>query len=168
MQQSKKRPPQIPITLHENFEERVRIIAFLLGFKNATDFLIFLIETANQQMIAKAEKKLTHSKRKVFFPKEKGLVEKDSPTILLRFHASLECHKQLLRLTKMYGFKYYSDFIIAMLVVIVERHNDEINNYLQQLEMYTRKVQRKEKKINPTPILPPKLKTHDTNRVQVS
>ncbi|WP_375560209.1 hypothetical protein ACE193_21255 [Bernardetia sp. OM2101] len=168
MQQPKKRLPQIPITLHEDFEERVRIIAFLLGFNNATDFLIFLIETADQQMIAKAEKKSTHSNRKVFFPQEKGLVEKDSPTILLRFHATPECHKQLLRLTKIYGFKYYSDFIIAMLVEIVARHQDEIQSYLQQLAMYSNIVQKNEKKMNATPILPSKPKTHDTHRIQIS
>ncbi len=168
MQQLKKRLPQIPITLHENFEERVRIIAFLLGFNNATDFLIFLIETADQQMIAKAELQPTHSNRKVFFAKEKGLVEKDANKILLRFHASPESRQRLIKLTKMYKFKNYSDFVIAMLVEIVNRHKDEIKAYLNQLAFFSKKVQKNERNMNPTPILPPKPKTHDTHRIQIS
>lgn len=181
MQHSKKRSTHAALTLHESFEHRIHVMAFLLGYANTTAFIYSLLENAEEQSIAEVEPETTSSGRSVFFAKQKGLkigeVVKSSKQltqseknkiVALRFYVNKSLKATIDSLTEKSPYTYYSDFIIAMIVEVEKRHSKQIDSYLSILREHTESVKRNERKKNPVPILPKKFKRNEntiTNRV---
>lgn len=181
----KKRPTHAAITLHESFEHRIHVVAFLLGYANTTAFIYSLLENAEQQNIAEVEPETTTSGRSVFFAKHKGLKigelvksskeltkSEQKEIVAFRFYVNKNLKNAIDMLTKKSPYSYYSDFIIAMIVEVEKRHSQQIDSYLATLRKHTESVKRNERKKNPVPILPKIIKQNErkpiANRVQTA
>lgn len=149
VKKERKRNERLCITVTDTFKREVEVLAFLSGYRNLSFFIKELARNAtpSSPLVQKTSLKGKAIFKTIYFPRQKG-EKSEEPKSQIRFYVKDSEREMIDKKTEQSEYKYYSDFLLSLIVPLIDKNQEQIDAYLDFEEKAQSQIQHFQ---NPTP-----------------